>query len=300
MANEYLPLKQIPGGTSNDVPVRPEYVAMSKADLERVATQQALWIEALERQNATSALEIMRLNNEVAQLIMENRELKAEARFDSVTGIYNRNGAIKTLPDLIREALRNDQVLVAFMLDGNGMKDINDTQGHEAGDNALKKVAANIRNTTHKSDLAARLGGDEFFVVCAVDRANAYEAGAQIGIRLCQNIAANSGGLTVSCGYTTLDPLTIAEPGVPGKPKYSVISDAAIIETIPQLFKRADLGMYMIKRSVKNGVYYMPFKNSRSDPRGPHQVWPKNDILPEPAAPLTKQIPLNFGELVPA
>ncbi len=93
------------------------------------------------------------------------RELLHErATHDSLTGILNRGAAVDALERDLARARRGDQTLALLFIDLDGLKTINDTLGHEAGDAAITAVGNALRTTTRQSDVVARIGGDEFVV----------------------------------------------------------------------------------------------------------------------------------------
>jgi diguanylate cyclase (GGDEF)-like protein len=87
------------------------------------------------------------------------------AYHDALTGLPNRSMFSKQLSQRIGEAQRYGRNLAVAFLDLDRFKQINDTLGHEAGDELLREVAARLRGCVRESDLVARLGGDEFVVV---------------------------------------------------------------------------------------------------------------------------------------
>jgi diguanylate cyclase (GGDEF)-like protein len=87
------------------------------------------------------------------------------AYHDGLTGLPNRSMFSKLLSQSLGEAHRYQRQLAVAFLDLDGFKQINDTLGHEAGDELLKEVAARLRGCVRESDAVARLGGDEFVVV---------------------------------------------------------------------------------------------------------------------------------------
>lgn len=106
---------------------------------------------------------------EHAFLLHENKRLFAEVQrlavTDALTGLYNRHKLDEVLSTEFERARRYKRPLSIIMLDMDGLKTINDTFGHPAGDVALKIVAEAIRKTVRRVDLPARFGGDEFIIV---------------------------------------------------------------------------------------------------------------------------------------
>jgi diguanylate cyclase (GGDEF)-like protein len=87
------------------------------------------------------------------------------AYHDGLTGLPNRSMFSRALSQSISEAHRYNRRLAVVFLDLDRFKQINDTLGHEAGDQLLKEVAARLKGCIRESDTVARLGGDEFVVL---------------------------------------------------------------------------------------------------------------------------------------
>ncbi|WP_085315496.1 putative bifunctional diguanylate cyclase/phosphodiesterase [Derxia lacustris] len=90
------------------------------------------------------------------------------AYHDSLTGLPNRSLFSRLLGQGIAEARRYERQLAVLFLDLDHFKQINDTLGHDAGDDLLKEVALRLRGCLRESDTVARLGGDEFVVLLPV------------------------------------------------------------------------------------------------------------------------------------
>ncbi|MEQ1720723.1 MAG: EAL domain-containing protein [Nitrosomonas sp.] len=95
-----------------------------------------------------------------------------QANYDSLTGLPNRNLFKDRLEMKIQESRKNGSLLALLFLDLDHFKDINDTLGHDKGDELLKQVAIRIKSCITEQDTVARLGGDEFAVILStiVDR----------------------------------------------------------------------------------------------------------------------------------
>ena len=104
--------------------------------------------------------------------LMERRALRSvqavrfAAKHDALTGLINRGELFRQLDIAIAKANRSNTVVGVLFLDLDHFKQINDTLGHEVGDEVLKVAADRLRGTIRSSDIACRLGGDEFVVVC--------------------------------------------------------------------------------------------------------------------------------------
>ncbi|GHD01312.1 hypothetical protein GCM10007320_59510 [Pseudorhodoferax aquiterrae] len=91
--------------------------------------------------------------------------LRTMANTDSLTGLPNRRGFMERAEALFANAHRYRQPLAVLMLDLDHFKHINDSYGHDRGDDALRLFAQMLRETRRTGDLAGRLGGEEFCVV---------------------------------------------------------------------------------------------------------------------------------------
>ncbi len=95
----------------------------------------------------------------------EESQLWKLAHYDPLTNLPNRSFFYDHLAYAILIAKRTQKKLALLFLDLDKFKDINDSQGHEAGDQVLKYVAEKIQSCLRKSDIFARLGGDEFVIL---------------------------------------------------------------------------------------------------------------------------------------
>jgi diguanylate cyclase (GGDEF)-like protein len=87
------------------------------------------------------------------------------SRYDPLTGLYNRAYFFSVLDREIRRAARNGSRLAVLMLDLDDLKPVNDTFGHQRGDELLRAVTNAIERNVRSTDVAARYGGDEFVVL---------------------------------------------------------------------------------------------------------------------------------------
>lgn len=91
--------------------------------------------------------------------------MNERATRDWLTGLYNRRFFEETLDDHIEAAKRYDRKLSLILFDLDYFKQINDTQGHDAGDSILQKFAATLKSSARAADIICRYGGDEFAVI---------------------------------------------------------------------------------------------------------------------------------------
>ena len=93
------------------------------------------------------------------------RELKRRALIDDLTSLYNRRGFFYLGEHTLSLAERNDTKQFVMFADLDGLKLVNDTRGHEAGDRYIVQAADFLRKFFRESDIIARIGGDEFAVI---------------------------------------------------------------------------------------------------------------------------------------
>ena len=92
-------------------------------------------------------------------------ELHRRAYYDALTRLPNRVLTMEELERAVAQAGRHKRVLAVLFVDLDGFSDVNDTLGHEAGDELLARAAERLRRCVRKSDVVGRLGGDEFTVI---------------------------------------------------------------------------------------------------------------------------------------
>ncbi len=153
--------------------------------------------------------EIVKLNAELEEkieqrtkeLALANQQLHQLSIQDELTGLHNRRGFLLLAEEQILLARRTARNLLIFYADLDGLKQINDQQGHAAGDRALFTVARILDGTFRVSDIKARLSGDEFIVL-------AIEASEPdiptVLTRLRERLGEHD--LSMSVGVVTIDP----------------------------------------------------------------------------------------------
>jgi two-component system cell cycle response regulator len=109
-------------------------------------------------------LRAVRYAIERKKLMLELRNLSL---LDDLTGLYNRRGFFTLAEQQIRSAEREKIGLFFIVADLDGLKEINDTYGHEEGDLAIKDAANILKKTFREADVIGRIGGDEFAIVAS-------------------------------------------------------------------------------------------------------------------------------------
>lgn len=164
-----------------------------------------------ERPIARERLVRLREFQEQLTLVWENLALLARveklARVDALTGAHNRRVFDERLREEQSRAKRTREALTVLALDVDRFKDINDTAGHAAGDEALRRLSALLAQALREHDTFARIGGDEFAVILpGIGRDEALSVAARIGA------LAKGEGLSLSIGGASVPEDTV-DPG---------------------------------------------------------------------------------------
>jgi len=141
-------------------------------------------------------------------IVQRVEELECAQRLasrDELTGLANRRSLGDGLERELARARRAGDPLSVLLFDIDGLKQINDTHGHAAGDEALREAALRAQETVRDGDLVARLGGDEFIVLLpAADQAETIA----IGERMRDTLARHGIGVSFGVATTGIQRLT--------------------------------------------------------------------------------------------
>lgn len=166
-------------------------------------------------------------------------ELKRVSILDSLTGLVNRRHFEERLMEEVLRAKRHQLPLSLVMVDLDNFKTINDSYGHQAGDEALRISARVIRNTIRTIDLAARYGGEEFAIILPQ---TAKPGAAIIADRICSE-------------FRKLDlpfPRKDSSPMITGSLGLACFTEE--IDSPEDLIRQADIALYRAKAQGKNRV----------------------------------------------
>jgi len=180
-----------------------------------------------------------------------DEKLRHAAMHDPLTGLPNRAMLFEYAEHLLPHNRRNNRCAAVLFIDLDRFKPINDTHGHEIGDQLLKEIANRLSRSLRAEDIVTRLGGDEFVVllqdICEINHAG--EATRHIVERLSKPFYIN--GLTLSLS---------ASIGISTFP-----NDAQDIDT---LISQADAAMYQAKQAGRNNYqFYSPEIDASMRPR---------------------------------
>jgi diguanylate cyclase (GGDEF)-like protein len=172
-----------------------------------------------------------------AELAAANRRLKSMANTDVLTGLPNRRYALNRLEQESAAALRSNQALSVLMLDLDHFKSVNDTLGHDVGDQVLIHSANLMRETVRANDIVCRLGGEEFLVI-------APNTDGSTALSLAERIRSAIEEIQPQ-GLVLRQPVTVS------------IGVAGTVKAKPDwkgLMKLADDALYQVKHNNRNGV----------------------------------------------
>lgn len=197
---------------------------VAETDDKRGARIELRAVEMLERFVSQAALALAN-----ARLLVQVRALAAA---DGLTGVANRRTFDTRLPAEFARAMRNGRPLSLVLLDVDHFKRLNDTYGHQTGDETLQRVAGALQASARSVDLVARYGGEEFVLVLPeTDRAGAYEVAERLRVAL-EGMA--------------IEPRVTASFGVASFPA-SALDPAGLVAA-------ADEALYSAKQSGRNRV----------------------------------------------
>ena len=168
------------------------------------------------------------------QAIEQAAEAQKLAKTDPLTGLANRRATIGWLESMMTCSLEIDEPLAVLMFDIDHFKLINDTHGHQTGDEVLCKIAEIARRQIRAEDLVGRIGGEEF--VCILSGVGGREARA-LAERVCRAIA--QGTERAACPRVTISiGLALLRKG----------------DSVETLLRRADSALYEAKENGRNQV----------------------------------------------
>ena len=132
-----------------------------KSDIEGGSLSYLELIKEPIRDKNGKIIGIVGLINDVTEKVLSAEKLKELSTFDSLTHLYNRSMGVEIIENKLKDVSKPCSFL---MMDLNNFKEINDTYGHQMGDDVLAEFSKAIRQCLSEDDVAMRLGGDEFIV----------------------------------------------------------------------------------------------------------------------------------------
>lgn len=170
---------------------------------------------------------------DVTEETLLNQEIKRIAMIDKLTGIYNRHKAEELFALEAERSRRFSHPLSMILIDIDHFKSVNDTFGHDIGDEVLKQLADIVQENIRKIDIFARWGGEEFLLLSpGTDLTQIKVLGEKLRVAVDNATFPEIGHITISSGISTFE------------------KD----DTLSTLFKRADQGLYHAKVHGRNQV----------------------------------------------
>jgi diguanylate cyclase (GGDEF)-like protein len=183
--------------------------------------------------------DLRRVNALLSQLDQARVSLQQAAHFDALTGLVNRRGFNQLFAERLAEQQQNQGMLAVMFLDIDHFKRINDSLGHDAGDELLKNIAGLIKGATRsQNDVVARFGGDEFCILLNIgkrDHAHRLALRIMSAMKAPIELAGRRMVMTTSIGV-------------------SVYPDDG--SSCEELLKNADLALYQSKGGGRNSVHF--------------------------------------------
>ena len=162
-----------------------------------------------------------------------------QAYHDALTGLPNRNFLLEKIESIIKENPDKQKKLAIIFIDLDNFKKVNDTDGHEAGDELLRIATKRMRNCVRESDILARLGGDEFLILIesTISQSGLNRMCANILESLTRPFLLNNHNHFISCSM-----------GISIYPRDDTQPDG--------LIGKADMAMYRAKKLGKNNFQF--------------------------------------------
>jgi diguanylate cyclase (GGDEF)-like protein/PAS domain S-box-containing protein len=180
-----------------------------------------------------NVVEILGVTRDISERKMFEAELTRLAVTDPLTGLWNRRHTSELLAADLAQAQRHGQALSLLMLDIDHFKSINDTHGHQTGDQVLIEVAELLRDHVRATDVVGRWGGEEFAILlryCGLP--DAVVTAEKLRRRIAELAFRRLGSVSVSIGAAELQEN----------------------DELASWISRADAALYQAKRSGRNSV----------------------------------------------
>lgn len=243
--------------------------------LRKNAYQLQRFVDRLQGMNSELQSEIGKREEMTLELEKLNTEFKYQSLHDSLTQLPNRRLFEDRLHMAIEEGKRKKTKFALLFLDLDGFKLINDTLGHDAGDELLRIVSQKFKNTIRSMDTAARLGGDEFaFILTDIDKP---ESAVVVSQRILDSVR-----IPISIKNQNLE--VSASIGITIYPNDS--------ENEQTLMKNADAAMYSAKTADHAAIQFYRKEMNASSQR---ELWIRSKLG---HALQTSEIELHYQPIV--
>jgi diguanylate cyclase (GGDEF)-like protein len=183
--------------------------------------------------------DLRRVNTLLSQLDQARVSLQQVAHYDALTNLINRRGFNQIFAEKLIEKSTHGGMLAVLFMDIDHFKRINDSLGHDAGDELLKVLASHIKGATRShEDVVARFGGDEFCILINLHhRDEARHMAQRIMLKMKEPIELSGRRMVMT---TSIGISLFPDDG----------------KTCEELLKNADLALYQSKGSGRNGLHF--------------------------------------------
>ena len=194
---------------------------------------------------------VLGIVQDITQQRAAEKRIRQLAYSDELTGLASRAYFYKQLEDVIKATHRRKDNFALLYLDLDGFKDVNDSMGHDTGDQLLKKIAKRLKKVLRESDFVARLGGDEFCIL--LNNLNDQYAAADVANR---------------CLLEINKPVVLGTQVIRPRCSIGIAQFPQDGENLQSLLKAADSAMYAAKEEGKHRyAFYQPELTAKAEHR---------------------------------
>ena len=190
------------------------------------------WVSLNEVEDAKNhTTQYVALLSDITRRKQYEKQIWRQANYDALTNLPNRHLFHRRMQQALAEAEQKQQNMVLMFIDLDHFKEVNDSMGHDAGDELLKAATQRIRNTVRPQDTIARMGGDEFTVILPspIQKTETTTIAETIVQTLSETFSLSEGKTHIS-----------ASIGIVCYPEHG--------DNVSSLLKNADIAMYQVKQ----------------------------------------------------
>lgn len=173
----------------------------------------------------------------IYQSLLYKKSLKIELQYDNLTKLFNRKYFLSVAEDAIEKSKKSHNDISVVMVDIDFFKNVNDTYGHQTGDEVLAATAMILSSSLRELDIVARYGGEEFIILMLTDAKNAYDVIEKIRKKIEKYTFAGESELKITASFG--------------------ISQYINAESLNELIKRTDKALYKSKNDGRNRITLM-------------------------------------------
>lgn len=202
---------------------------------ELAALNENLQVQQMEDLRRVNAM----LQDEIAERRLAEERAHELATRDPLTGLMNRRSLAEQLEHAMMRASRVNEQLALLFLDMDKFKSVNDSLGHDAGDELLVQVASRLRSAVRESDVVARLGGDEFVVL--MEGLPSYAAAAEVANKIVTSVG---------------EPFEVCSQNLRTSVSIGIGMYPQDASSVQDLMRSADLAMYHAKQERRGSIQF--------------------------------------------